>query len=321
MHGSRHSSPGKSRSVLDAFCSFSSLPRSPSPTKQDLYELLQHHRMHSFSRRMRTYMQDIGASPEAEVPSFMRQTCASLTKRNTTKSRSHTMSPSTKESWDSTHIYVGGRYKRLPKSMTGKFSDAFTVDDDPRSLADSSVSRLDTMTGYPVELGYSTSTCCDIYEENNDPRNEHNISIKDGGLLNSQRGDVSRNSTGTRGSSVPSPNGSLSSGNGEERTSLNAVRSSDNEGSVEQASSKNTFVSESANLSEQHTTDNLTTFQKQTRRYSESGSQAWYATIFLKPVEMCPGVGRKHIKESCCLLDLMNKTSCSGMGVMNSMRL
>eukprot|EP00210_Caulerpa_lentillifera_P001395 g1342.t1 len=183
MHRSRHSSPGHARSAQDMFCSFTSIPRSPSPTKQDLYELLQRHRMHSFTRRMKVYMQDINANPDDEIPSYMRQTCSSLTKRNNTKSRSRTMSALSKEGWDSAHVYSeADKRKRIQKSLTTEFSYAYTTEDgEPQSRALSSASRLDAMTACSSELAYSAINFDKIYEEeNNSPKNEHNMYSQDG---------------------------------------------------------------------------------------------------------------------------------------------
>ena len=67
---------------VSLFRSQSSTPRSASPRSFQLYELLHARRMHSFTRRMKSFNKDRNPDLALHPPSYMRQTCSSLIKRH-----------------------------------------------------------------------------------------------------------------------------------------------------------------------------------------------------------------------------------------------
>eukprot|EP00210_Caulerpa_lentillifera_P008578 g8183.t1 len=331
MHRRRQSSPGQTRSVREVFCSVSSVARSPSPTKQDLYELLQRHRMHSFTRRMKNYMQDENASPEAEIPSYMRQTCSSLIKRSNSKSRSLTMSPSrsSRESWGSGNVLSGRKQKLYRKTRTSGCSDAFTVDEGPPRKAMSTTSKMDPLCSASTDFAYMSSNYDDIYEADHTLRNEHALFSKDTidevlfmtpvqELFDKDERQTMRGIKTRDSSLLLSDGGSPSSVNVEYGTSDNIIKFYEDRGSFEDAFLTNSQVSELLDTqSNEQATSELLAQEKRAQRISLARNNVRKgvhneALLSSRPDEQCflSGNGSTEFPES-TRLDYTRSTKSS----------
>lgn len=118
-------SPPPSRRSAWLFSPRSSMSRSLSPSEFEVNELLNVRTMHSFTRRMKSFNKDRNPDLLATLPSYMRQTCASLVKRPRSgdQSRSRTTSPHRNGRATSVGCERQGRPKRSSRRTQSSLSE------------------------------------------------------------------------------------------------------------------------------------------------------------------------------------------------------